>query len=54
MSDEGASPNERLLAAAKQDDEDLILEVFEQEGQYDINFRDGYVMHCAKLLFLRG
>ncbi|KAG9106289.1 hypothetical protein FRC07_008884 [Ceratobasidium sp. 392] len=41
MSDEGASPNELLLAAAKQDNEDLILEVFEKEGTFDINFQDG-------------
>lgn len=40
MSD-GASPNERLLAAAKQDSEEMILEVFEKEGTYDINYVDG-------------
>ncbi|THH31042.1 hypothetical protein EUX98_g3165 [Antrodiella citrinella] len=36
----GASNNERLLAAAKQDDLDLILEVF-GAGEFDINFQDG-------------
>jgi len=42
MADEtkGASNNERLLAAAKQDDLDLILEVF-GAGEFDINFQDG-------------
>ncbi|KAG6835133.1 hypothetical protein H0H93_004549 [Arthromyces matolae] len=36
----GASNNERLLAAARSDNEDLILEVFE-EGGFDINCQDG-------------
>ncbi|KAG7100135.1 hypothetical protein E1B28_001915 [Marasmius oreades] len=42
MADEtqGASNNERLLAAAREDNEDLILEVF-KEGRFDINFQDG-------------
>ncbi|KAI0962684.1 hypothetical protein AcW1_001450 [Taiwanofungus camphoratus] len=39
MSD-GASNNERLLAAARSDNEDLLLEVFE-EGKFDINYKDG-------------
>ncbi|PPQ89983.1 hypothetical protein CVT25_009623 [Psilocybe cyanescens] len=46
MSDEttkGASNNERLLAAARDDNEDLLLEVFDQ-GDFDINCQDG-VMH---------
>ncbi|EJU02613.1 ankyrin [Dacryopinax primogenitus] len=41
MSEQGASPNERLLAAAKQDNEEMLLEVFEKEGTYDINAVDG-------------
>ncbi|KAF8600850.1 ankyrin [Ceratobasidium sp. AG-I] len=41
MSDEGASNNERMLAAAKQDNDELILEIFEKEGSFNINFRDG-------------
>ncbi|KAG9105225.1 hypothetical protein FRC07_009483 [Ceratobasidium sp. 392] len=48
MSDEGASPNERLLFAAKQDNEDLILELFEEEGTFDINFQDGYATTCVR------
>ncbi|KAJ7144835.1 ankyrin repeat-containing domain protein [Mycena crocata] len=39
-SDQGASNNERLLAAARADNEDMLLEVFEQ-GDFDINFQDG-------------
>lgn len=37
---QGASNNERLLAAARSDNEDLLLEVFEQ-GNFDINCQDG-------------
>ncbi|KAF8971792.1 hypothetical protein BDZ97DRAFT_1785164 [Flammula alnicola] len=40
---QGASNNERLLAAARDDNEDLLLEIFEQ-GNFDINCQDG-VMH---------
>ncbi|EAU92374.1 hypothetical protein CC1G_00593 [Coprinopsis cinerea okayama7 len=36
----GASNNERLLAAARADNEELLLEVFE-EGGFDINCKDG-------------
>ncbi|KAJ7842247.1 ankyrin repeat-containing domain protein [Mycena olivaceomarginata] len=39
-SSQGANNNERLLAAARADNEDLLLEVFEQGG-FDINFQDG-------------
>ncbi|KAI0095191.1 ankyrin repeat-containing domain protein [Irpex rosettiformis] len=38
--DKGASNNERLIAAARQDNEEMLFEVFEQGG-YDINFQDG-------------
>nr|GAT51725.1 predicted protein [Mycena chlorophos] len=40
-SEEGASNNERLLAAARDDNEEMLNEVFEQGG-FDINFQDGY------------
>ncbi|KAI0066521.1 ankyrin [Artomyces pyxidatus] len=36
----GASNNERLLAAARQDNEEMLLEILE-EGNFDINFQDG-------------
>jgi len=41
MASQGASDNERLLAAARSDNDDLLLEVFENEGNFDINFQDG-------------
>ena len=34
--------DERVLAAARDDNEDLLLEVFEQ-GNFDINCQDGCV-----------
>jgi len=40
MESDGASTNERLLAAARTDNEELLLQVFE-EGGFDINFQDG-------------
>ncbi|TBU42252.1 ankyrin [Dichomitus squalens] len=40
MASDGASNNERLLAAARSDNEDMLLEVFE-EGSFDINAQDG-------------
>ncbi|KAI0800492.1 ankyrin [Fomes fomentarius] len=40
MASDGASNNERLLAAARSDNEDLLLEIFE-EGNFDINTKDG-------------
>ncbi|KAI8454942.1 ankyrin repeat-containing domain protein [Phakopsora pachyrhizi] len=36
----GASANERLLFSAKQDSEEVFLEL-ESQGGYDINFKDG-------------
>ncbi|KZT02044.1 ankyrin [Laetiporus sulphureus 93-53] len=39
MSD-GASNNERLLAAAREDNEELLLEVFDK-GNFDVNCKDG-------------
>ncbi|KAK7462954.1 hypothetical protein VKT23_007535 [Stygiomarasmius scandens] len=39
--DKGANNNQRLLAAAREDNEDLLLEIFAQEGTFDINFQDG-------------
>ena len=35
-------PDERLLAAARSDNEDMLLEVF-GEGNFDINAQDGCV-----------
>ncbi|KAI0756448.1 ankyrin [Daedaleopsis nitida] len=40
MASDGASNNERLLAAARSENEDLLLEIFE-EGNFDINATDG-------------
>lgn len=36
--------DERLLAAARTDNEEMLLEIFEQGG-FDINFQDGSVGH---------
>ncbi|KAF8336455.1 ankyrin repeat-containing domain protein [Cantharellus anzutake] len=36
-----ASNNERLLFAAKNDNEDLILEIFGKPGSFNINYIDG-------------
>ncbi|CAG8490156.1 227_t:CDS:2 [Acaulospora colombiana] len=42
MSDEeGASNNELLLVAAKQDSEEILEDIFTQPGTYDINYADG-------------
>ncbi|KAL1951730.1 hypothetical protein VTO73DRAFT_879 [Trametes versicolor] len=40
MASDGATNNERLLAAARSDNEDMLLEVFD-EGKFDINAQDG-------------
>ncbi|KAI5885294.1 ankyrin [Schizophyllum commune H4-8] len=40
MSSEGASNNERLMAAARDDNVEMLLEIFEQGG-FDINYQDG-------------
>lgn len=37
--------DQRLLAAARDDNEDMLLEVLEA-GDFDINFQDGSVMFC--------
>lgn len=39
-----------MLAAAKDDNEELILEVFEDEESFDINFRDGCAKHYITFL----
>jgi len=39
--DEGASGNERLLYAARTDNIELLTEVFEKPGSFDINHADG-------------
>jgi len=52
MASKGASGNERLLAAAKSDNEDLLVEVFEGEEPFDINHQDGLgntALHYAVL-----
>jgi len=53
MDSKGASNNERLLAAAKSDNEDLVLEVFDDDpGSFDINYQDGLgntALHYAVL-----
>jgi len=43
MASDGASNNERLLAAARTDNEDLLMEVFDEseERPFDINYQDG-------------
>ncbi|CAG8441365.1 11211_t:CDS:2 [Acaulospora morrowiae] len=38
--DEGASNNELLLVAAKQDSEDILEDIFNQPGTFDINYTD--------------
>ncbi|KAI8339211.1 ankyrin [Chlamydoabsidia padenii] len=40
MADEGASPNELMLAACRNDSESTLEEIFEA-GEYDIGFTDG-------------
>ncbi|KAI4517015.1 ankyrin [Schizophyllum commune Loenen D] len=40
MSSEGASNNERLMAAARDDNVEMLEEIFEQGG-FDINYQDG-------------
>ncbi|KAF9654410.1 ankyrin [Thelephora ganbajun] len=52
MASDGASNNERLLAAARDDNEDLLLDVFDQPGTFDINYQDGLgntALHYAVL-----
>ena len=34
--------DQRLLAAAREDNEEMLLEIFEQGG-FDVNFQDGCV-----------
>jgi len=51
-SEKGASNNERLLAAAKSDNENLLLDVFDEPGTFDINYQDGLgntALHYAVL-----
>ncbi|EGG05096.1 uncharacterized protein MELLADRAFT_64265 [Melampsora larici-populina 98AG31] len=49
--DQGASPNEQLLFAAKQDLDELFYEL-ESKGGYDINFADGVIQLYTMLLEL--
>lgn len=39
--------DERLLAAAKDDNDDLLLEIFEDPDSFDINYQDGFV-YCLQ------
>lgn len=41
-----ATIDERLLAAAKSDNEELLDEVFSKPGTFNINHQDGFV-HCC-------
>lgn len=43
-----ATPDERLLAAAREDNEEMLLSIFEA-GDIDINYQDGYVLlfYCS-------
>jgi len=52
----GATPNERLLYAARNDDEEILSEIFAKPGTFDINFQDGigntalhYAASCGSL-----
>lgn len=41
--------DERLLAAAKADNEDLLLDVFGDSKPFDINYQDGFVRIYAQI-----
>jgi len=50
MEEQGASNNERLRYAARTDDEDMLLEIFNHPDSFDINAVDGLgntVLHIA-------
>ncbi|KAJ1928830.1 hypothetical protein IWQ60_001682 [Tieghemiomyces parasiticus] len=56
MSTEGASNNELLLAACKQDQDDMLTDVLDQPGTFDINCTDAlgntplhYAAQCGSL-----
>jgi len=51
---EGATPNERLLAAAKDDDVDMFVEVIEGNGEFEINHPDGLGMTALHYAAARG
>jgi hypothetical protein len=44
-SSDEARTDERLLAAARTDNEELLLDVFDH-GNFDINCQDGLVLEC--------
>jgi hypothetical protein len=49
-SSDGATHHQRLLAAAREDNEEVLLDVFTHEGEFDINYQDGLgntVLHYA-------
>jgi len=35
--------DERLLAAAKSDNEELLLDIFDDPDSFDVNYQDGFV-----------
>ncbi|KAL1921924.1 uncharacterized protein VTP21DRAFT_10566 [Calcarisporiella thermophila] len=39
--EDGATNNELLLSACRNDQEDMLEDIFQQPGSYDINFQDG-------------
>jgi ankyrin repeat protein len=54
----GASSNQRLLAAARDDNEDMMIDIFEK-ADFDINFEDGigntalhYAASCGSTVVL--
>jgi len=51
-SEEGASRHERLLAAAKEDNEDMLMDIIDDPEPFDINYQDGLgntALHYAVL-----
>ncbi|TFK70068.1 ankyrin [Pluteus cervinus] len=52
---DGASANERLLAAARTDNEEVLLELFEEESEeFDINTKDGIGQTALHLAVQNG
>ncbi|CED83522.1 Ankyrin repeat-containing domain [Phaffia rhodozyma] len=54
MQDQGASPNEQLLNAAKTDNEELLLSVLSLTGRFDINHQDGLGFTALHYAVQRG
>jgi len=47
-SERNTTTDERLLAAAKEDNEDMLVEIFDSPGSFDINYQDGSVHHAQQ------